>query len=182
MNHDATHYESAGEKDGFSLRELLIEQIRDLYDAETEFSRFLATAEEEIEHQDFAQYAEAMKLNTYENLSVIEDICADLKVPPDGVKCAAMEGLLREAKETTDEYQNGAVKDAALIANAQRITHYEIAGFGTARAIAEKLKLSQIAHRLGDMLSASIQADKELTKIATGSWLSEGVNDLAAKV
>ncbi len=83
----------------------------------------------------------------------------------------------KKQKGTEREYVNGSVKDAALIANAQRIAHYEIAGFGTARAFAKKLDLDGIAGHFNDMANQSGEIDKEFTKIATGSWLTPGVND-----
>lgn len=162
-----------------SLRTLLEEQIRDLYDAETSYSNFLLRMGD-IETQELAENVKEMILHTCEHIEVIEEICRELEVPPTGVRCAAMEGLLREANETTESYESGAVRDAALIANAQRITHYEIAGFGTSKAFASKLGLTNIEKKCADMLNDAIQNDKRLTKTATGSWLTHGVNDLAA--
>ncbi len=104
-----------------------------------------------------------------------------LGINPTGVKCQAMAGLLREAQETEEEYCNGSVKDAALIANAQRIAHYEIAGFGTASAFAKKLGLDHVSDTLTEMAEQSGAIDKKFTKIATGSWLDPGVNDAAAE-
>ncbi len=163
-----------------SLRTLLEDQLRDLYDAEVAYSKFLMRMEGNVENSDLEETVDAMRLHTCEHIQIIEEICAEIGVPPTGVRCAAMEGLLREAAETADGYESGAVKDAALIANAQRITHYEIAGFGTCKAFANKLALSTIEKKCSEMLADAIGCDKRLTKTATGSWLSHGVNDLAA--
>lgn len=88
-----------------------------------------------------------------------------------------MAGLLREAEGTEREYANGSLKDAALIANAQRIAHYEIAGFGTARSYAKHLDLDEIEESFEEMAEQSGDNDKDLIKLATGSWLSSGIND-----
>ena len=111
------------------------------------------------------------------NIVSLEAICKQLGVPPTGVKCEAMAGLLREANDTETDYVHGSLKDAALIANAQRIAHYEIAGFGTARAFAKRLGFTEIADKFEGMAEQSGNIDQELTKIATGSWLKTGVND-----
>lgn len=160
-----------------NLRHLLEEQTRDLYNAETKYAEFLnrmklASNDSDLEKK-FAHVREA----TASNLEKLKTICSELGVPPTGVKCEAMAGLLKEAEGTEKEYVNGSVKDAALIANAQRIAHYEIAGFGTARAFAKKLDLDGIAKHFNDMADQSGSIDEEFTKIATGSWLSPGVND-----
>ncbi len=113
------------------------------------------------------------------NIATLKSVCDRLGVPPTGVKCEAMAGLLREAQGTEEEYAHGSLRDAALIANAQRIAHYEIAGFGTARAFAEKLDLDDVAKDFEEMAQQSGDIDKKFTKIATGSWLSTGLNDEA---
>jgi ferritin-like metal-binding protein YciE len=75
------------------------------------------------------------------------------------------------------EPRGPSLQDAALIANAQRIAHYEIAGFGTAHAFAKKPDLDDVASCFKEMAEQSGDIDKKLTKIATGSWLSTGINE-----
>lgn len=163
-----------------NLRHLLEEQLRDLYNAETRYSEFLTKAKVGSHDKDLVEKFKHIAEGTRENISKLAKACDQLGVPPTGVKCEAMAGLLREANETDHDYAHGSLKDAALIANAQRIAHYEIAGFGTARAYAKKLDLDDIADCLGEMAEQSGDIDKKLTKIATGSWLSTGINDDAA--
>lgn len=160
-----------------NLRHLLEEQARDLYNAETKYAEFLTRMKLSTDDRDLAEKFASVKEATAKNIETIRAVCGRLNVPPTGVKCEAMAGLLREAEETEHEYAHGSLKDAALIANAQRIAHYEIAGFGTARAFAKKLGHDEIADHFKDMAEKSGNIDKELTKIATGSWLTTGVND-----
>eukprot|EP00903_Cladosiphon_okamuranus_P004111 g4109.t1 len=134
-----------------------------------------------VQNTELHELMESISVKVRENIADLEEICSLLDVPPSGIKCEAMAGLLREAKETTQEYESGAVRDVALIAASQRIAHYEIAGFGTAKSIARQLKKGDIAEMFDDMLDRSAYLDKCLTKIATGSWLSKGINMQAAE-
>ena len=165
------------EKKHTNLRHLLEEQARDLYNAETKYSEFLTRMKLASTDEDLTNKFEHVKEGTSKNIELLREICGELGVPPTGVKCEAMAGLLREAQETDTEYAHGSLKDAALIANAQRIAHYEIAGFGTARAYAKRLDLDSIADKFSDMAEQSGDIDKKFTKIATGSWLSTGINE-----
>ena len=116
------------EKKQTNLRHLLEEQARDLYNAETSYSEFLKRAQLSSTDADLAAKFVNVTEASAHNIVSLEAICKQLGVPPTGVKCEAMAGLLREANDTEAEYAHGSLKDAALIANAQRIAHYEIAG------------------------------------------------------
>ncbi len=164
----------------FSLRNLLEEQSRDLFDAQSEYSAFLGELDQEDSDQAMQEQIREISTGTRANIADLEAICALLDVEPSGVKCEAMSGLIREGKEADQEYTTGAVRDAALIAIAQRIAHYEIAGFGTARAFADQLKKSDVKGIFDEMLSRAFNVDKALTKLATGSWLAPGINARAA--
>lgn len=164
----------------FTLSNLLQEQSRDLFDAATAYSEFLGRMIDLVEDESLTEEMRHIEANTILNIDDLTDVCEALGVPPHGIKCEAMDGLLREAKETTAEYECGAVCDAALIANAQRIAHYEIAGFGTASSFAKKSGLPKLADLYSDMAKRAGSADKALTKIAEGSWLNSGINEVAA--
>ncbi|MBC7980209.1 MAG: DUF892 family protein [Armatimonadetes bacterium] len=164
-----------------NLRHLLEEQARDLYNAETKYAEFLTTMSISSSDEDLTDKFNHVREGTAKNIEKLKTICDKLDVPSTGVKCEAMAGLLREAEGSERDYVNGSVRDAALIASAQRIAHYEIAGFGTARAFAKKLELDEIAGHFNDMADQSGEIDKKFTKIATGTWLSSGINDDAAK-
>nr|WP_082407713.1 DUF892 family protein [Verrucomicrobium spinosum] len=88
--------------------------------------------------------------------------------------------MVREAKDTASDWGDSATLDASLISNAQRIAHYEIAGFGTARAFARCLKLGEVAEVLQHLLEQAFQDDKDLSYIANGGWFTPGINHEAA--
>lgn len=162
-----------------SLLDLLQEQARDLYDAESAYQAALPQLEEAAADPQLAEQLSEIQEQVRENLRSLEEICEKLEIPARGVTCEAMKGLLREANSSTADYQHSSVMDAAIIANAQRIVHYEIAGFGTARAFANKLKRDDVGSLFGELLDAAKQTDRDLTRIAVGGWFSDGINDEA---
>jgi ferritin-like metal-binding protein YciE len=92
-----------------------------------------------------------------------------------------MAGLLREGDETVNEFGSGPAKDAAIIAAAQRVEHYEIAAYGTARELAGELGLGDAKKLLNETLDEESAADALLTKIATGGLFRSGLNAEAGK-
>lgn len=165
----------------FGLRDLLKEQMRDLYDAEVHYGKVLPKLISTATSPDLEQHLNVFSTQTQENAVRLAHICHLLDVPPTGITCQAMDGLLREAKATTHDWGDTATIDAALIANAQRIVHYEIAGFGTGRAFASCLGEKEATQLLETMLNQAIDNDKALTRIATGGWFTAGINAEAAK-
>lgn len=164
----------------FGLKDLLKEQMRDLYDAETHYGKMLPNLIRTATSPELIERLQAIATQTQSNASHFVEICNALEVPPTGVTCHAMDGLLREAKDTTQDWGDTATIDAALIANAQRIVHYQIAGFGTGRAFAESLGEKASAQLLSSMLDQAADNDKALTRIATGGWFITGINTEAA--
>ena len=160
----------------FGLKDLLKEQIRDLYDAEVHYGNMLTSLILTATSTDLEERLRQIAIQTQENAVQLAHICNLLGVPPEGVSCKAMDGLVREAKETTQDWGDTATIDAALIANAQRIVHYEIAGFGTAREFAQCTEEKETANILSKILDQAFDNDKELSRIAKGNWFSAGVN------
>ncbi len=117
---------------------------------------------------------------TYENITELHRVCDLLEISPYGVECEAMRGLIREVHSSTNENRDTATMDAALIANSQRIIHYEIAGFGTASAFAKCINESDVSTILSKLAESAGCRDREFTKIATGGWFSSGINQEAA--
>ena len=111
----------------------------------------------------------------------LQRIFDQLGESPEGERCEAMEGLVREGEETIQANGDTTIKDAALIAAAQRVEHYEMAGYGAAETYADELGLSDAKSLLSETLSEEKSADKKLNKIATGGWLSSGINREARK-
>lgn len=164
-----------------SLNELLSEQLRDLFDAEIQFSAMLPDMIHKATSSDLRQGLSEISESTLANISELQEACQLMEIPPTGVTCEAMRGLIREATQTTGGQGDTATIDACLIANAQRIAHYEIAGFGTARAFARCLGKNEVASLLGKLASRAGNHDKMLSYIATGGWFSSGINQEAVE-
>lgn len=149
-----------------NLNDLLIVQLKDLYSAESQLTRALpkmAKAAHSTELQDaFLNHLDETK----EQISRLEQIATVLDMKLQGHKCVAMEGLIAEGEETIKEDMDPEVLDAALICAAQRVEHYEMAGYGCARTFAETLGFADVAQLLADTLEEEAAADQTLTNIA----------------
>lgn len=149
-----------------NLNDLLILQLKDLYSAESQLTRALpkmAKAAHSTELQDaFLNHLDETK----EQISRLEQIATLLDMKLQGHKCVAMEGLIAEGEETIREDMDPEVLDAALICAAQRVEHYEMAGYGCARTFAETLGFAEVAQLLADTLEEEAAADQTLTNIA----------------
>jgi ferritin-like metal-binding protein YciE len=158
-----------------TLHDLFIHELKDLYSAESliikALPKMVTAAHAEELKQAFQDHLE----ETEGHVQRLEDIFRELQVSPRGKKCVGMEGLLEEGKELLKEQAQDWVMDAALIGAAQRLEHYEIAAYGTARDHAEKLGMYPAAQLLQQTLDEEGTADKKLTEIAARS-----VNALAA--
>jgi ferritin-like metal-binding protein YciE len=163
-----------------SLKELLQEQVRDLYDAKFQYQSKLISMVDHATHSQLREVLQDVLDDAKTGLELLHEVCNELDVPPQGVTCEAMRGLIRETNGTLAEHGDSATIDANLIANAQRIAHYEIAGYGTARAFAHCLGRRQAAQMLGELNSMAKGHDRALSKVATGSWFQPGINLEAA--
>ena len=150
-----------------SLRDLLIEQCQDLYSAEQQIIDALPKMIEEASSPQlksgFSQHLEQTKVHVM-RLDQIFRTFPD--VDKDDKKCKGMEGLLKEGKEMVKQDAEPEVKDAGLIAAAQRVEHYEIASYGCARTFAQLLGLNDIARLLQQTLDEEGETDKKLTALA----------------
>ncbi len=122
-----------------SLRQLYVDELKDLYSAETQLVKALPKMAKTSSNAELRQAFEEHLRQTSEQVSRLEQIFEALEEKPTGKKCVGMEGLLKEGAETMQEKYGEAVMDAAVIGAAQRVEHYEIAAYGTARAFAELL-------------------------------------------
>lgn len=164
----------------FNLKDLLCEQLRDLHDAEKQYGSQLPEFVGKATSSHLKEKLNEISDRVMRNAEEVAHACQILGVPPEGVTCEAMKGLIREAKDTSSDWGDSATLDAALISNAQRIAHYEIAGFGTARAFARCLKLGDVAEILQHLLEQAFRDDKDLSYIANGGWFTPGINHEAA--
>jgi len=149
-----------------SLKTLLIEELRDLYSAETQLVKALpkmakAASTEELSDA-FNEHLEITK----GHVNRLEEIFEQLDEKPKGHPCMAMEGLLKEGIEAIDADGEDSVRDAALIIAAQKIEHYEISGYGSVRTIAELLGEDRAAELLQETQDEEEEADQKLTQLA----------------
>lgn len=151
-----------------SLSELFVEQLRDLYDAEHQLIKALPKMAQGASSDELRQGFEEHLEQTKGHAQRIEQIFEQLGEKAKGKKCKAMEGLVKEGSETLEEDMNEDVKDAALIAAAQRVEHYEIAGYGTARTFANLLGEREAASLLEQTLQEEKETDAKLTQLAEG--------------
>ena len=149
-----------------SLRDLLIDELSDLYSAEkqlvTALPKMAKAASNESLKTAFKDHLEETK----GQVERLDQIFEQLEEKPKRKKCKAMEGLLEEGKEIMEKDGLPEVKDVALIGAAQKVEHYEIAGYGTARTLAETLSLPEVADLLQQTLDEEGMADKKLNDLA----------------
>jgi ferritin-like metal-binding protein YciE len=149
-----------------SMEDLLFNQLEDLYDAEHRIVKALPDMVEGAATPALKQ-AFNMHLNqTRQHVERLDQIFQQLGRSPESETCEAMKGLLQEGKEMLDANGDPEVKDAALIAAAQRVEHYEMAGYGTARTFAQRLGWDEAARLLQSTLEEEKAADEKLTEIA----------------
>ena len=149
-----------------SLRKLYVDELKDLYSAEKQILQALPRMAKKAKNQELRQGFERHLEQTRIQVERLDRIFELLGKSPRGKKCKGMEGLLEEGKEMMQEDMEDDVMDAALIAAAQRVEHYEIAGYGTVRTYAELMGEKEHAKLLQQTLDEEGQTDKELTRLA----------------
>ncbi len=149
-----------------SLQELYIDELRDLYNAETQLVKALPKMAKAASNDQLRKAFEEHLGQTEEHVSRLEQIFEQLEQKPSGKKCLGMEGLVKEGSETMKEDYAEAVMDAAIIGAAQRVEHYEMAGYGTVRALAELLGETDHASLLEQTLEEEKQADQKLNQLS----------------
>jgi ferritin-like metal-binding protein YciE len=164
-----------------SLHDLFVEQLQDLYSAETQLVQALPKLAGASSHEELRDAFEKHLAETREHVSRLEQILSQLGATPGGTECKAMKGLIAEGDEVLQMQGDPTVIDAALIAAAQRVEHYEIAGYGTAKTYAGHLDLGDARDLLDRTLDEESKADSLLTKIATGGMFKSGLNQEAQK-
>ena len=150
-----------------NMQDLLIHQLKDIYSAEQQLTKALPKMQEKASTEELATAFESHLTETENQVERLDKVFKLLGERPGGVKCKAMEGLIEEAAELLDEEGNEVVIDAALIAAAQRVEHYEISAYGSAKAFATLLGLSEIVQLLNESQMEETAADKKLSLIAT---------------
>ena len=149
-----------------TLHALLIDEIKDLLHAERQLLKAMPKMVKAATHRDLKAGLSEHLAQTRVHVSRLTDALAILGLPPTGKPCHAMIGLVEETSEVIAVKGPSAVRDAALIGAAQRIEHYEMAGYGTARAFAQALGESKVATLLDDTLEEEGESNKKLTTIS----------------
>jgi ferritin-like metal-binding protein YciE len=149
-----------------SLRDVFIHELKDLYSAEKQLTKALPKLARAAEDENLSAGFEEHLQQTEEHVNRLEKILSDLGETTRGEKCKAMEGLIEEGAKVIDEDGVPEIKDALLISAAQRVEHYEIAGYGSARTFAELLGEGDAASLLQQTLDEETKTDEKLTKLA----------------
>jgi len=149
-----------------NLRDVFVEQLKDLYNAEQQLVKALPKMAKAATSPDLAQGFEEHLEQTKGHVNRLEEIFKKLEEKPTGKKCKAMEGLIKEGAETIEEDASDAAKDAMLIAAAQRVEHYEIAGYGSVKTYADLLGESEASELLAETLQEEKDTDEKLTEAA----------------
>ena len=150
-----------------SLKDLFVEELRDLYSAENQILKALPKMAKTASSPELqAAFNEHLE-QTKGHVDRLEKVFRALDESPRGKTCKAMEGIVEEGSELMKEDAEPEVLDAALIAAAQRVEHYEMSGYGAARTMAEILGQQEAAELLEETLDEEGETDKKLTKLAT---------------
>jgi ferritin-like metal-binding protein YciE len=149
-----------------NLHELFVNEVRDIFDAEKQLTKALPKMAKAAQSDQLrAAFQEHLEI-TRAHVSRLEEVFKLLGVAARGKKCEGMEGLIKEGEEAIEEME-GSVLDAALIASAQKVEHYEIATYGTLATFADVLAMDDAKDLLGQTLEEEKEADEKLTLIAS---------------
>lgn len=153
-----------------TLSDLLVHELKDLYSAEKQLTKALPKMVKAATNEDLKEALEAHLEETEGQIERLDEIFTELEISNGRApKCKAMEGLIEEGKSILEEDMDDDVRDAAIIAAAQRVEHYEIAGYGCARTFAQQLGHDNVAALLQETLNEERAADEKLTTIAVST-------------
>jgi len=161
------------------LEDLYFDQIRDVYSAERQLVEALPKMAEAATTEELRQGFQWHLDETQTHVGRLKEIMNRRNISAGRTKCEAMEGLIKEGDKAIKMRGNDMVRDAALIAAAQRVEHYEIAAYGALRAYAGHLDYAEDRDLFQKTIQEEGDTDKRLTDIAEGSLLSGGVNEMA---
>ncbi|MDX2080652.1 MAG: ferritin-like domain-containing protein [Terrimicrobiaceae bacterium] len=152
-----------------SLHDALVHELQDLYSAEKQLVQALPKMAKAATNEELSAAFEEHLEETKGQIERLDQVFEDLEATSRGHKCRAMEGLIEEGSEILKEEAAPEILDALLIGIAQKIEHYEIAGYGTARTFAQVLGLREVADTLQETLDEEAATDERLTEIAENS-------------
>lgn len=149
-----------------NLKDLFEHELKDLYSAENQLLRALPKLKDRASDNKLKKAFENHLKETEGHVKRLQEICDEMGIKPTGETCKAMQGLVKEAESFLEEDAEKDVMDAGLIAEAQRVEHYEISGYGTAVRFAKELGYDDIASKLQKTLDEEYKADDLLTDMA----------------
>jgi ferritin-like metal-binding protein YciE len=149
-----------------TIDELMLDELKDLYSAEKQITKALPKMAKAAVSQDLKSAFEEHLEETQGHIERLDQIFETLGKSPRGKVCHGMQGLVEEGSEMLSELEKGPVRDAGLISAAQRVEHYEMAGYGSVREYAVLLGQKEIASLLDETLEEEKAADEKLTGIA----------------
>jgi ferritin-like metal-binding protein YciE len=149
-----------------TMQELLIDELKDLYSAEKQIVRALPKLAKAATTPELQQAILTHLEETKHQVARLEKIGELMGKKLTGKTCVGMKGVLEEGSEVLEDTDKGTIRDAALISAAQRVEHYEMAGYGSAREFAKLLGLSEVASLLDETLAEEKAADKTLSGVA----------------
>jgi len=165
-----------------NLTDLLEHEVKDLYSAEKQLLEALPKMEAGAHRDELKNAFREHLEETKGHVNRLAAVADSLGIDPTGEECNAMKGLIAEGSEILSKDASPDVKDAALIAAAQRVEHYEIAAYGSASCFAHCTDNSEVKKLLDETLEEEKEADSKLNKIATGGTFGSGINkDSVAK-
>src|SRR6202162_829089 len=166
LTHCNSNHSFGGNMPDQGLKELYVDELKDLYRAENQLVKTLPKMAKSASSEELREGFEKHLEQTRGHVQRLEKIFQALGASPKGKTCKGMQGLIEEGSEATEEEYEGSVMDAALIGAAQRVEHYEIAGYGTVRSMAETLGEDDQVSLLEETLEEEKQTDQKLTELA----------------
>jgi ferritin-like metal-binding protein YciE len=149
-----------------SLEQLLQDQLRSIYDAEKQLLTAMPEMAKAAYSQELKEAIQAHIRVTENQLVRLDEVFASIGTEAPSESCTGMKGLIQEGQETITKETTDALRDAVLIGAASRIEHYEISAYGTARGVAERLRLDHVAELLQETITEEEEADEKLTEIS----------------
>jgi len=149
-----------------TLKDLFIEEIKDLYHAEKQLTKALPQMAKKATSEELKEAFEKHLKETENQITRLEQVFEELDMAPRGKKCEGMEGIIEEGKDMMEELDKSDTLDAALIAAAQKVEHYEIASYGTVRTYAKQLNFPKAAELLQETLEEESAANEKLNELA----------------
>lgn len=149
-----------------NLNQLFVEQLRDLYDGEQQITVALPKLIEKASNPELKSALEEHLEVTRRQITRLEGIFQQLNEKPTGESCKGMKGVIAEGDHVVGKAEDPAVRDASIITSAQRVEHYEMAGYGTVKTYARQLNMPEIAVILEEILEEEKEADETLSDLA----------------